>query len=124
MTADFDRPGMGRRTAARTLAFPYHHRVLSGGVEDLEAIGFCRIASCNLDWRPSPLPYADARRAGQLDLSAGAFEGNLWPGFGKAPPVRAVCAQHVGDDGDRVTALKGHEGGRFRQPLAEGRLHT
>jgi hypothetical protein len=42
------------------------------GVKDLEAIGFRRIASYDLDWRPSPLPDADSRRAAELDLPAGS----------------------------------------------------
>src|SRR5262249_52993970 len=61
----------------------------------------------------SPLPNADAWRAGELDLPAGAFNCNVRPGFGSARPVRAVRTQHIGEDGDRVVALEGDEGGRF-----------
>jgi hypothetical protein len=35
-----------------------------------KAIWLRRIAINDLDWRPSPLPNADARRAGKPDLSA------------------------------------------------------
>jgi hypothetical protein len=37
---------------------------VSGGVKDPEAVGFRRIAIYDLDWRPSPLPDADAGDAG------------------------------------------------------------
>ena len=63
---------------------------LSAGVKDPKAIGFRRISINDLDWRPSPLPNADAWRAGELDLPAGAFDCNARPGFGGALPVRAV----------------------------------
>ena len=36
--------------------------------------------------------------------------------------ARSARAQHVGEDGDRVVALEGDEGGRFGQPLAQRRL--
>ena len=42
--------------------------------------------------------------------------------IGSARPVRAVGTQHVGEDGDRVVALEGDEGGRLGKPIAEGRL--
>src|SRR5215813_1287535 len=87
--------------------------VLSAGVEDPKAIWLHRISISDLDWRPSPLPNADAWRAGELDLPAGAFNCNVRPGFGRARPVRAVRTQHIGEDGDRVVALEGDEGGRF-----------
>jgi hypothetical protein len=86
---------------------------ISAGVKDPKAIGFRRISINDLDWRPSPLPNVDAWRAGELDLPAGAFDCNARPGFGSARPVRAVRTQHVGEDGDRVVALEGDEGGRF-----------
>ena len=76
-------------------------RALSAGVKDPKAIGLRRISINDLDWRPSPLPNADAWRAGELDLPAGAFDCNARPGFGSARPVRAVRAQHIGEDGDR-----------------------
>jgi hypothetical protein len=82
-------------------------------VKDPKAIEFRRISINDLDWRPSPLPNVDAWRAGELDLSAGAFDCNARPGFGSARPVRAVRTQHIGEDGDRVVALEGDEGGRF-----------
>jgi hypothetical protein len=53
--------------------------MLSGGVEDSEAVGFCRIPIHDLGWRPSPLPNADAGRARKLDLPAGAFDCNARP---------------------------------------------
>ena len=93
-------------------------------MEDPEAIGFGRISINDLDWRPSPLPNADAWRAGELDLPAGAFDCDARPGFGSARPVHAVRTQHVGEDGDRVVALEGDEGGRLGEPLAEGRLDS
>ncbi len=95
---------------------------LSAGVKDPKAIGVRRIAIDDLDRRPGPLPHADARRAGEPDPPAGAFDGDARPGFGGARPVRAVRTQHIGEDGDRVVALEGDERGRFGQPLAEGRL--
>src|SRR5262249_26072274 len=85
---------------------------LSAGVKDPKAIGFRWISINDLDWRPSPLPNADAWRAGELNLPAGAFDCNTRPGFGSARPVRAVT-QHIGENGDRVVALEGDEGGRF-----------
>src|SRR5262245_59276937 len=88
-------------------------RALSVGVEDPKAIGFRRISINDLDWRPSPLPNADAWRAGELDLPAGAFNSNARPGFGSARPVHTVRTQHIGEDGDCVVALEGDEGGRF-----------
>jgi hypothetical protein len=99
-------------------------RALSAGVKYPKAIGFRRISINDLDWRPSPLPNADAWRAGEPDLPAGAFDCHAWPGFGSARPVRAVRTQHIGEDGDRVVALEGDEGGRLGQPLAEGRLDS
>ncbi|XXY36806.1 hypothetical protein WMF04_39675 [Sorangium sp. So ce260] len=89
---------------------------LSAGVKDPKAIGLRRISINDLDWRPSPLPNADAWRAGELDLPAGAFDGDARPGFGGARPVRAVRTQHIGEDGDRVVALEGDEGGRRARP--------
>jgi len=88
-------------------------RALSAGVEDPKAIGFRRISINDLDWRPSPLPNADAWRAGELDLPAGAFNCNARPGFGSARLVHAVRTQHIGEDSDRVVALESDEGGRF-----------
>ena len=85
----------------------------SAGVKDPKAIGFRRVPIDDLDRRPSPLPHADARRARELDLPAGAFDFDARPGFGNARPVRAVRTQHIGEDGDRVIALEGDEGGRF-----------
>jgi GntR family transcriptional regulator len=82
-------------------------------VQDPKAIGFRRIPINDLDCRPGPLPDADAWRAGELDLPAGAFDRDARPGFGSARPVRAARAQHIGEDGDRVVALEGDEGGRF-----------
>jgi hypothetical protein len=38
----------------------------------------------------SALPHADAWRAGEPDLPAGAFDCNAWPGFGSARPVRLI----------------------------------
>src|ERR1700694_4453405 len=64
-------------------------RALSRGVDDPEAIGFRRISIYDLDWRPSPLPNADAWRAGELDLPAGGFAGDARPGFGGACPAGA-----------------------------------
>src|SRR5688572_31788644 len=95
-------------------------RALSVGVEGPKAIGFSRISINDLDWRPSPLPYADAWCAGELDLSAGTFDCNARPGFGNACPVRAVRTQYIGEDGDRVVSLEGDERGRFGQPLTQG----
>jgi hypothetical protein len=86
---------------------------ISAGVKDPKAIGFRRISINDLDWRPNPLPNADARRAGELDLPAGAFDVHARPGFGSARPVHTVRPQHIGEDGDRVVALEGDEGGRF-----------
>ena len=86
---------------------------LSAGVEDPKAIWFRRISVNDLDWRPSPLPNADVWRAGELDLPAGAFNCDARPGFGNAFPVHTVRTQHLGEDGDRVVALEGDEGGRF-----------
>src|SRR5215212_6225505 len=94
---------------------------LSAGVKDSEAIGSRRISINDLDRRPRPLPNADARRAGEADLPAGAFDGDARPGFGDARPVRAARTQHIGEDGDRVVALEGNEGRRFGQPLAQRR---
>src|ERR1700738_3246818 len=85
-------------------------RALSGGVEDPEAIGSRRISIYDLDWRPSPLPNADAWRAGELDLPAGAFEADARPGFGDACPAGAVKSQQLGEDDDRVVTLEGDEG--------------
>src|SRR5262245_45914367 len=107
--------------SARLLRIDHHHslcpqsdvRALSAGVEDPKAIGLRRISINNLDWRPSPLPNADAWRAGEPDLPAGAFNCSARPGFGSARPVHAVRTQHIGEDGDRVVALEGDEGGRF-----------
>jgi hypothetical protein len=82
-------------------------------VKDPKAIGLRRISINDLDWRPSPLPNADAWRAGELDLPAGTFDCNARPGFGDARPVRAVRTQHIGEDDDRVVALEGDEGGHF-----------
>src|SRR5262249_8087880 len=86
---------------------------LSAGVEDPKAIRLHRISISDLDWRPSPLPNADAWRAVERDLPTGAFNCNVRPGFGSARPVHAVRTQHIGEDGDRVVALEGDEGGRF-----------
>ncbi|XXZ23330.1 hypothetical protein WME92_06595 [Sorangium sp. So ce307] len=97
---------------------------LSADVKDPKAIGLRRISIDDLDWRPSPLPNADAWRAVELDLPAGAFDCDARPGFGGARPVHAVRTQHIGEDGDRVVALEGDEGGRFGQPLAQGRLDS
>lgn len=91
-------------------------------MEDPEATGFDRISIDDLDRRPNPLPNADARRAGELDLPAGAFDGSTRPEFGDARPVRTARTQRIGKDGDRVVALEGDEGRRFGQALAEGRL--
>src|SRR5215813_14752301 len=88
-------------------------RALSADVEDPKAIGFRRISINDLDWRPSPLPNADAWRAGELDLPAGAFNCNARPGFGSGRPVHAVRTQNIGEDSDRVVALESDEGGRF-----------
>src|ERR1700733_15938245 len=99
-------------------------RVLSGGVQNSEAVGFCRIPVHDLGWRPGPLPNADAGRARELDQPAGALDRDTRPGFGDARPVRAVSTQHVGEDRDGVVALERHEGGLFRQPLTEGRLDS
>jgi len=52
---------------------------MAAGVKDPKAIGFRRIPINDLDWRPSPLPNADARRAGELDLTPGAFDRNARP---------------------------------------------
>ncbi|CAM5315298.1 hypothetical protein SALBM311S_08868 [Streptomyces alboniger] len=83
--------------------------------------GFGRISINDLDWRRGPLPHADAWQAGELDLPTGAFDWNARPELGSARLVRAVRTQHIGEDGDRVVALEGDEGGRFAEPLAEGR---
>ena len=90
--------------------------------EDPKAIGLCGIAINDLDWRPSPLPNADAWRAREADLPAGAFDRNARPGLGNARPVRTVQTQHVGEDRDRVVALEGDEGRRLAQPLEQSRL--
>ena len=82
-------------------------------MKDPKAIGFRRISIYDLDRRPSPLPDADARHAGELDLPAGAFDCNARPGFGSARPVRTARTQRIGEDDDRVVALEGDEGGRF-----------
>src|ERR671925_773103 len=95
-------------------------RALSGGVKDPEAAGLRRIASYDLDRRPSPLPNADSRRAAELDLPAGAFDGNARPGLGDTCPVCAVESQQLGEDGDCVVTLEGHEGGRLSEHLTEG----
>lgn len=97
---------------------------LSAGVKDPEPTGFRRIPVGDLDWCPGPLPDADARLAGELDLPAGSLDRDVLPGVGHAPAVPAVAAQHVGEDGDRVVALEGDEGGCFGQPVAEGRLDS
>src|SRR5688572_24698600 len=93
----------------------------SAGVEDPEPIGCRRISVDDLDRRPSPLPDADARGAGEPDSPTGAFDVYLWPGFGGARPVRTMGAQHIGENEDRVVALEGDEGRRLGQPLAEDR---
>src|SRR5262245_11372246 len=92
---------------------PSNLGVLSADAEDPKAIGFRRSSINDLDWRPSPLPSADAWRAGEPNLAAGAFNCNARPGFGSARPVHAVRTQHIGEHGDRVVALEGDEGGRF-----------
>src|ERR1043165_1766068 len=81
--------------------------------KDPKAIGVRRISTGDLDRRPSPLPNADAWRAGELDPPAGAFDVNARPAFGSSRPVRAGATQHVGEDGDRVVALEGDEGGHL-----------
>ena len=81
-------------------------------MKDPEAIRFRRISINDLDRRPSPLPNADAWHAAELDLPAGAVDGNARPGLGDACPVCAVESQQLGEDGDRVIALEGDEGGR------------
>jgi hypothetical protein len=80
--------------------------VLSAGAKHPIAAGLRRIPIDDLHRCPSPLPDADAWRAGELDLPAGSFDRNAQPGFGSAHPVRAVGAQHIGEDGDRVVALE------------------
>jgi len=99
--------------ASRSSVSDAAYRALSGGVKDPEATGFGRIASHDLDWRPSPLPNADSRRAAELDLPAAAFDGNARPGLGDTCPVCAVESQQLGEHGNRVVTLEGHEGGRF-----------
>jgi hypothetical protein len=54
-------------------------------VQDQEAVEFCRIPINDLDWRPGPLPNADAWRAGELDLPAGALDGNFI--YGRSGPL-------------------------------------
>jgi hypothetical protein len=93
--------------------WPSHFRALSIGVKDPKAIGLRRISINDLEWRPSPLPNADAWRAGEPDLPAAAFNCNARPEFGIVCSVHAVRTQHLGEDGDRVIALEGDEGGRF-----------
>src|ERR1700722_9026876 len=99
-------------------------RARSAGVQDPEATGFRRIPVDDLDWRARPLPDADAGQAGELNLPAGAFDGDARPGSGPAYPVRAGRTQQVGKDGDRVVALEGDEGGRLGQPPAKGCLDS
>src|SRR5690349_3555123 len=81
--------------------------------EDPKAIRFRRISINDLNRRPSPLPNADAWRAGEPDLPASAFHRNVRPAFDNARPVRAMRTQHLGEHGDRVVALEGDEGRRF-----------
>jgi hypothetical protein len=66
-------------------------------VQDAKAIGFRRISIYDLDGRPSPLPHADAWRAGELDLPVRAFDCNARSGFGNALPVRAVGTPPISD---------------------------
>ncbi len=49
-------------------------RALSAGVKDPKVIVLRRISINYLNWRPSPLPNANAWRAGELDLPAAAFD--------------------------------------------------
>lgn len=96
----------------------------SRGVKDTEVTGFLGVASYDLDWGPSPLPNADSRRAAELDLPAGPFDGYVRPGVGDARRVCAAVSQQLGEDDDRVVALEGHEGRRFSEHLTEGRLDS
>ncbi len=51
----------------------------SAGVEDPKAIGFRRVPVNDVDGCPSPLPDADARRAGEPDRPAGALDRDARP---------------------------------------------
>jgi hypothetical protein len=68
-------------------------RGLSRGVEDAEATGGLRIAGHHLDWGPGPLPDVDLRRAGELNLPAGALDHDAGPSSGDARAVRAVDSE-------------------------------
>ena len=98
--------------------------MLSADAKDPQATGLRRIPIDDLDRCPSRLPDAYAGRAFELDLPAGSFDGNARSGFGSAYPVRAVRAQHIGEDRDRVVALEAYEGRRLGQLLAEGVLDS
>jgi hypothetical protein len=52
---------------------------VSVDVEDPKAIGLRRVPIDDLDWCPSPLPNADARRAGEPDQPAGALDRHARP---------------------------------------------
>lgn len=75
---------------------PAHLHAPSAGMEDPKAIGVLRISINDLNRRPRPLPNADAWRAGELYLPAGAFHRDTRPIFGNARPVHAVRTQHIG----------------------------
>ena len=96
----------------------------SRGAKDTEVTGFLGVASYYLDWGPSPLPNADPRRAAELDLPAGPFDGYVRPGVGDARRICAAVSQQLGENDNRVVALEGHERGRFSEHPTEGRLDS
>ena len=59
----------------------------------------------------------------RTESGRGYLRPHTGPGSSGARPVRAK-PQGIGEDSDRVVALEGDEGGRFGQPLAEGRLDS
>lgn len=98
--------------------------VHSPGVQDPKPIRLIRIAINDLNWRPSPLPHTDARRAGELDLPAGAFDGNARPALGNVRAMHAARAQYIGEYDQRVVAFERDEGGRLIQSLAKACLDS
>ena len=95
---------------------------VGAGVPDPEAVGVGRVAVDDLDRGPRPLPPPDARGLGEPDRPAGAVDREAGPGRDDLLGLRAVGAQHVGEDGDGVVALEGDEGRWLGQPLAQLRL--
>lgn len=101
------------RTSGLCRSGQSHVRGLLAGVKNSKATGVGGISIDDLDWGPCPLPNADAWRTREADLAAGAFDGDLWPGFGNARAIGAVRTQEIGEDGDGVVAFEGYEGRRF-----------